>query len=139
MKDKIFELVAKGYEVNFRASHILPRGVDITLRKKNRQSNVTVDRVMGPDNEMLLFTLDKLEKTFDDRSEHKTFDNTQITLVRMVYPKNEYLERYFEAHKIAYKVRHDPSDYVNRFTLVYECELTNWEFGELQTFLDIIK
>ena len=88
---------------------------------------------------MLLFTLNKLEKTFEHCSEPTTFGNTQIALVRMPHPKNEYLERYFEAHKISYKVRHDPSDYASRFAFIYECELTNWEFGELQTFLDIIK
>lgn len=139
MKDKIFELVTKGYEVSFRPDNTLSRGVVINLRKKNYQNNVIIDRVLGPENDMLLWTLDRLEKSFGDHSEPVTFGERKMALIRMEYPKNMYLERYFDAHKIRYKASRDPYDYFNHVAIRYECELTEVEFEELHTFLDIIR
>ena len=137
MKDKIFELVAKGYEVSFRPS--IQNAVLINLRKKNCQNNVVVDRVMAPTNDMLLYTFDRLERSFGDFSEPVTLDQRKTILVRMEYPKNMYLERYFKAYKIQYKASNDPDNNFNRMAVRYECDLTNFEFEELRTFLDIIR
>lgn len=139
MKDKIFELVAKGYEVNFRRGNPITGAVTISLRKKNYQNNTMIDRVLDPDEDMLLWTLDKLEKSFGSHCEPMTPDDRQMVLVKLAYPKSEYIERYFDAHKIRYTVKHDPGDYHKCFGFIYECKLTTIEFEELQTFLDIIK
>ena len=139
MKDKIFELVAKGYEVSFRRDFGIHNGAIITLRKKNLQNNMSIDTVMGPADDMLLWTLDKLEKSIDDSNGLIDFEEKRNAVVQMTHPKSEYLERYFDVNGIKYTVVPDLSSYVGRFTFTYCCELTKREFDELQTFLNIIK
>lgn len=137
MKDKIFELVSKGYEVSFKPG-ITAKTVAITLRKKNYQNQTTIDRVLEPVDDMLPWTLDRLEKGFQNQSELATYGDKKTALIKMGYPNFEFLERYFEVHEIRYTVAHDPNHPLD-FNFIYKCDLTDFEFNELQTFLKIIK
>ena len=139
MKDKIFELATRGYEVSFRPFPGVRGTVLINLRKKDRQNSIAIDRVVGSVDDMLLWALDKLESSFGDQCQPVTFGEKRMALIRMEYPKNVYLERYFSANKIDYQARRDPDIRFNHVAFRYECQLTEHEFAELEAFLDIIK